>query len=66
MTCDEADVPSHYSLTRLLLGVSRSISLHVDPEALRARQKRAPGQEAAALDPIDIETRRRLWHVILQ
>lgn len=69
ITCVEAGVPSLYAQTGVLLRVSRSLALHVDPEALAViggKSKAHGSSTPATMGFVDVERRRRLWHLILQ
>ncbi|EFW16229.1 conserved hypothetical protein [Coccidioides posadasii str. Silveira] len=68
VSCAEADVPSLYALTGVLMRVSRTLALHMDPEALvliAGKNRRQGNHTPAIMGPIDVERRRRLWHLIL-
>ncbi|KMU74830.1 hypothetical protein CISG_00760 [Coccidioides immitis RMSCC 3703] len=69
VSCAEADVPSLYALTGVLMRVSRTLALHMDPEALvliAGKNRRRGNHTPAIMGPVDVERRRRLWHLILQ
>ncbi|CAK7214632.1 hypothetical protein SCUCBS95973_002212 [Sporothrix curviconia] len=71
MAFHETGVPSLYTIVGLLIRISRSFGLHIDPEVLASRN-RGPASARPQLDgvpsglaPALMEIRRRLWHQII-
>ncbi|KAF8421183.1 hypothetical protein EV426DRAFT_643897, partial [Tirmania nivea] len=70
--CHEADVPSLYPLTGLLIRIAQSLGLHRDPALLFSPRKPSSSHSPTSssipttngITPLEAELRRRLWHHI--